>query len=235
MKKINSALSNEVFDMGDHIQKHKIENYFKSIFGGHEIEIIESFNSQLNILHEDDGWFAINKLPGKELFVYSDKQIISIAKELRRFHNVKIEYPEFINFEKAYKFLGGIDDISEIISILQREPVLLHNDLVKGNILIDGNNIHLIDFEYSGYGNQIFDVASFIIERKLSKDQEKIWISQFYDTDVSELKKVKKFLSNFWKLWAEYMYESTSLIVYKEIKNWHEKNIIDNDLKLKRN
>lgn len=223
MKTIHTALSNEVFDGKDHIQKHVIENYFKSIFGGDELEIIDAFDSQLEVLHEEEGWFAMTKLSGKTLMIYSNEEIRLIAQEVKYFHETNVESIGISQFGKAYKFLGGGKNISKILKILERDPVLLHNDLVEGNILIEGKDIHLIDFEYSGYGNQIFDVASFIIERQLINNQESLWVSQFENINKEELRMVKEFLSEFWALWAKYMYEMTSQEVYLKVMKWHDK------------
>lgn len=224
MKLIKTALSNEVFDGGDHIQKHEIYNGFKTILGGDELEIIDAFDSQLQILHEDDGWFALTKLEGQTLMIYTDEQVKLIAEEVKYFSNTKVEGVGISNFEKAYEFLGGKRDISREMKILKKDPVLLHNDLVEGNILVEDKDIHLIDFEYSGYGNKLFDIASFIIERKLRDGQEELWISQFEDVNRNELELIKKFLSEFWMLWARYMFESTSLEIYQTIEKWHNKN-----------
>jgi thiamine kinase-like enzyme len=70
----------------------------------------------------------------------------------------------------------------------QGKQVLLHNDLVEGNILKTKEGIKLIDFEYCGVGNALFDVASFLTERKLSmEDRKKIALAYDPDMDLDEL------------------------------------------------
>ena len=39
-------------------------------------------------------------------------------------------------------------------------PVFAHHDLLAGNILDDGKRLWLIDFEYSGRGSAMFDLAN---------------------------------------------------------------------------
>lgn len=48
----------------------------------------------------------------------------------------------------------------------QREPVLCHNDLVAQN-LIDGEQLWLIDWEYAGVGDPLFDIAVVIEEHQI--------------------------------------------------------------------
>ncbi len=38
-------------------------------------------------------------------------------------------------------------------------PTLSHNDLLAGNVIDDGERIWLVDWEYAGMGNPLFDLA----------------------------------------------------------------------------
>ena len=41
---------------------------------------------------------------------------------------------------------------------------LIHGDLVRENILIDGNKVQLIDFDDSGFGFRLFDIATTLLK-----------------------------------------------------------------------
>lgn len=47
---------------------------------------------------------------------------------------------------------------------------LIHADLVAGNVIIDGTQIHMIDFDDSGYGFRLFDVATALLKHHAAAD-----------------------------------------------------------------
>jgi Ser/Thr protein kinase RdoA (MazF antagonist) len=47
---------------------------------------------------------------------------------------------------------------------------LIHADLVRENIMIDGNRIYLIDFDDGGWGFRLFDVATFLFKNRSEPD-----------------------------------------------------------------
>lgn len=60
--------------------------------------------------------------------------------------------------------LGGSEwaETNERLAVMQiaLPPVFAHHDLLAGNILDDGKRLWLIDFEYSGSGSAMFDLAN---------------------------------------------------------------------------
>jgi thiamine kinase-like enzyme len=92
--------------------------------------------------------------------------------------------------------------------------------------LFQKNKIRFIDFEYSWYGNEIFDVASFITERVLTKVEVNIFLDQF-NVDRKELRTVAIFLLEFWARWAHWLYKETKVKIYKEIYK-EKKKIVKN-------
>jgi thiamine kinase-like enzyme len=49
---------------------------------------------------------------------------------------------------------------------------LCHNDLLPANILDDGNELWLVDWEYAGIGNPLFDLAGVSSNARLSDEAE---------------------------------------------------------------
>ena len=47
---------------------------------------------------------------------------------------------------------------------------LIHADLVRENVMVDGPNLHLIDFDDAGYGYRMFDVATALIKNRQETD-----------------------------------------------------------------
>lgn len=57
--------------------------------------------------------------------------------------------------------------------------VLGHNDLLPGNILTDGARLWLIDWEYGGFGNPLFDLGGIASNNGLSEDQERALLARY--------------------------------------------------------
>lgn len=49
---------------------------------------------------------------------------------------------------------------------------LIHADLVRENIMIDGNRVGLIDFDDGGWGFRLFDVATFLFKNRSEPDYD---------------------------------------------------------------
>ena len=225
MKRISSALSNEVYLTKDNnILKIYTFDSFKEIFSVEEKHIWDKLNYKYETLSLD------------KVFIYgieherfndndiSDNDLFRVSRTLKEFHKLKIKNIKKAKFKIAHKKL--IEETEEIFPLLENESkivkkaikilrsgkqVLLHNDIVEGNLLKVGKEIKLIDFEYSGFGNSIFDIASFITERSLTEHQELFFI-ECYDENISkeELSIVSAFLQIFWARWAKYKYITTN-------------------------
>src|SRR5207244_398033 len=72
---------------------------------------------------------------------------------------------------------GDIDDLLEDARRLSRRiapfrPVLCHNDLLAANILDDGAQVWLVDWEYAGIGHPLFDLAGISANCALAENLE---------------------------------------------------------------
>ena len=59
--------------------------------------------------------------------------------------------------------------------------VVGHNDLLAANILDDGNQLWLIDWEYGGFNTPLFDLAGLAGNNGLSVSQEQKMLEQYFD------------------------------------------------------
>lgn len=98
-------------------------------------------------------------------------------------------------------------DFSVIYDILSKE--LSHADMLESNILIKGNDIKIIDFEYSAYTFKYFDLMSLLSENNISKDQQKKIIDIYFKDNITEKetflqleKSLHKALDLYWYSWA---------------------------------
>jgi thiamine kinase-like enzyme len=77
-----------------------------------------------------------------------------------------------------------IDRILEDITVLSRRiapfrPVLCHNDLLPANLIDDGNRLWLLDWEYSGAGHPLFDLAHASTTAGLSREQQRALLDAY--------------------------------------------------------
>ncbi len=221
MKKIEKALSNNVYRDDKYIYKQYINNDFKTKFGNQELKVLDSIGIKYEIEDKSIKMSFIDHITFDDNNI-SLKQLELVANALKEFWKNEtegIELSGFINFKDEFE--DNEELFSKAMNILKSgKQVLLHNDVVEGNLLIVQNRIELIDFEYSGIGNKIFDIASFTTERELTNEQRNYFVDQFDDVNKDDLEVVEKFLQLFWSKWAIKQYELTGKEIYKEIYDW---------------
>jgi len=49
---------------------------------------------------------------------------------------------------------------------------LIHADLVRENVMVDGDKVQLIDFDDSGFGFRLFDIATTLLRNRAESDYE---------------------------------------------------------------
>jgi thiamine kinase-like enzyme len=58
--------------------------------------------------------------------------------------------------------------------------VLAHNDLLAANIIDDGRRLWLVDWEYGGFNNPLFDLANLGSNNELTPDQEAFLLEAYF-------------------------------------------------------
>ena len=116
-----------------------------------------------------------------------------------------------------------IKNESEIIfaaeKLYEKYPlVYAHNDLVKGNLLFKDKQLIVLDFEYAGLNIFLFDIASFISENNLSKNDKEYFLSQFENINKKDVQIMINFENILWYYWASYMYKLTNKQIFNIIK-----------------
>ena len=157
--------------------------------------------------------------------------IVRIGKLLKEFHSKKFQAENTFNpidqFNSYYNQIDelpyGLDDYMYIIDEfkkLYKADRLCHNDLVEGNFLFTKNALYLIDFEYAGYNDYYFDIASFISENDLNYEETITFLKAYFTDEECNYDKLKVFL-NFcdllWYTWAILLYEKRNEEIYNEI------------------
>ncbi|XP_022670013.1 ethanolamine kinase 1-like isoform X6 [Varroa destructor] len=84
-----------------------------------------------------------------------------------------------------------IKRLKEVYESLDQTVVFCHNDLLSKNILLDGDRIHFIDYEYASANYQGFDIGNFFTEfggqegydrkRYPTREWQLPWIQQYLE------------------------------------------------------
>lgn len=157
--------------------------------------------------------------------------IVRIAQLLRDFHSKKFQTQYIFDpISKLNDFYAQLDftehnlsDFKHIIDGFKKvynPDQLCHNDLVEGNFLFSNEKLYLIDYEYAGYNDYYFDIASFISENNLNYQETITFLKSYFVEEECNYKKLDIFL-NFcdllWYTWALLLYEKRREEVYNEI------------------
>jgi len=153
-------------------------------------------------------------------------KIKEVAMLIRKLHDAKIKtHTRFNPLDKLVQYQNGITTplfpyhtFQHIIATVKSyhcEEILCHNDIVSGNLCFTENKTYLIDYEYAGDNDPLFDLMSFITENTLSPEEEEEFLYHYFSSNPpTEIKKNLEMWRNFhnllWLSWANMMYDKTS-------------------------
>jgi len=158
---------------------------------------------------------------------FMDGQYIPrIAKVLRTYHNCGKKFiTEFnplrethsyrdIIEQKKHAFYEGselmVQKFAEIEALLEKypaEPAPCHNDTLPANWMDDKKNMYLIDWEYAGMNDPLFDLAALSLESNMSEENEHYLMSEYYGAEPTEKQWggiiINKFIQDvLWSYWS---------------------------------
>lgn len=164
----------------------KISDYLK---GYHSItdkdlniKFFKAFIKTLNILHRV-------KLKNNKGF-----KPMSMHFEIDKYEKLASKK---ITTETQRKYILSIAD-----EIERDEQVLCHRDLLYGNIMYNGKDVKLIDFEYSGFCSKYWDLANFICESNITDEQRLDFINLCKDADEKMIRKAQLLINYIWAYWG---------------------------------
>ncbi len=166
--------------------------------------------------------FIEGQLPLPEV-LGKKENICRVAKAVRRFHEMGAIPENFSPFrvvensaEIAHGFKVEFPDnfgwLVEQMKVAEEAlkknpftPKLCHNDLLNANFLDDGE-IRILDWEYAGMGDPLFDLANFSVHHEFNDEQDQ-WLLEAYFGEISDANwarlKILKIISDFREaMWA---------------------------------
>ena len=104
------------------------------------------------------------------------------------FHVIKY-YANFLRSNQS-SHLDKIDDLLNKASKLEklsspREIVFGHNDFLAANFLDDGSKIWVVDWEYGGFNDPLFDIGGLASNNDFKQDLEKEALEMYYEKSIS--------------------------------------------------
>lgn len=153
----------------------------------------------------------------------NSNQITKVLKKLHtsdfKFNNIfdvflEIEKYEKLALEANAVFYQNYDEIKEKVLELREllksykiELAPCHNDPVPENFIKSDDDIYLIDWEYSGMNDPMWDLAAHMLECLFSKEEEKIFIKDYFGRKITieeEIRiKIMKICQDFlWSIWT---------------------------------
>ena len=116
--------------------------------------------------------------------------------------NTKV-YEDYSDIKKSVMSIKEYIDSVEPIKI-----VPCHNDSLMGNWVLDKNNIlHLIDWEYSGMNDYMWDLSCFSIEANYSEQLDKDLLNEYFKREITSNENkhfiaAKIYVDYLWTLWG---------------------------------
>lgn len=179
-----------------------------------------------------------------DLYTGSNK-ITMVAELMLNFHNMNQQISDDFNpvarfnhyFTQLTSFKYPIHqhlDILDEAANLEYKSCLCHNDWVSGNIICTNKKAYLIDFEYAGNNDPVFDVMSFITENNIIDTRLRKLFYQSYFKEMNEsiyhrIAVWEKFHNLLWCTWALLMHQMRHEQIYLDIADdkWNalQKNI----------
>ncbi|WP_300386173.1 phosphotransferase [Clostridium sp.] len=118
------------------------------------------------------------------------------------------------NFEDYYEVKDKVIYLKTIINELNTNLTPCHNDTVAENFIKSGDEkMYLIDWEYGGMNDPMWDLAGYCLENGLSEEEEELFLNIYFKGKVEESYK-KRILIN--KIYQDFLWSTWTNI--KEAK-----------------
>lgn len=191
----------------------------------------------------DLGMLVITFLEGRSLDVhdFTDPGVMARAADAcRRLHAGPRFVGEFDMFarqatylatvrEKGFALPDGYDAYAEqwarvraALAVSPRPTVPCNNDLLAGNFIDDGQQVWLIDYEYSGNNDATFELGNTATECEFTPEMTEAWTEAYFGTprraDLARVRLGSLCSEYGWSLWG-FIQAATSPIDY-DFQEW---------------
>ena len=200
---VNHGNEKLVVRLGQDIPEHLVyrSNEINVSKAAHEIGVSPK------LIHSEQGVLVLEFIESETLDPKGvQKNLERIIPVIKKIHN---EIPNFLSGQPAIfwvfhvikyyaNFLRSnhsihqnkIDDLLLKASKLEklsspREIVFGHNDFLAANFLDDGSKIWVVDWEYGGFNDPLFDIGGLASNNDFKQDLEKEALDMYYEKSIS--------------------------------------------------
>jgi len=112
------------------------------------------------------------------------------------------------NYEDYYEVKEEVKSLKTITGELDIKLTPCHNDTVAENFIKSGDEkMYLIDWEYGGMNDPMWDLAGYCLENGLSEEEEELFLNIYFNGKVEEKYKkrilINKIYQDFlWSIWT---------------------------------
>ncbi len=206
---------------------------------------------------EEDGWKISRFVDCSEPFDFSNHlHVKMLAKHLKTLHDSKITVDYYFDYnEEADKLIERVKHLDgasyrkleaarkmmrPIIKFLDRDRwqmSLCHNDIYEPNLLVEGEKLQLIDWEFAGNADIGFDICKLFSVHNPKYEEIDQWLEYYYGRSTTQNEKLHllacaAIIYYYWFVWAVYVSrngESVSeyLMVWYDKMNHFSKEVLD--------
>lgn len=193
------------------------------------------------------GWKISKYVDAVREFDFSDKELMQkLADHLRRLHEAKIMTEKnFSYMQEADRLIEMIRvaDYDSYVNIMEKRTVmekvireleqdgwpvcLCHNDIYEPNLLVDGDTVHLIDWEFAGNSDIGYDICKLFSVLNPPEDQWDDYLELYYGRKTTGAEKTHlagcaAVQYYYWFVWGIYASKNgTSVSDY--MMTWYDK------------
>lgn len=210
------SVSNEVYRVGRYVvrlpTRPRIGVDHRTEVVNAELAAAAGIGAEI-VFARDDGVLVTTALGGRALRpadLVADPSLLARAgRLLRRVH----EGPEFAGRFDASALVRRLraevgpsvcDELLAAVDPLVPPAALrpCHNDPWPGNVFLSGDRLALLDWEYSGMGDPMWDLADLSVEADLDDAGDEVLLDAHGDADRERFLRCKPWCDLFWSLWS---------------------------------
>lgn len=153
----------------------------------------------------------------------------------RIYHYQKLaEEKHGILYRDYAEVFAMIEELLNNLDTMEKPSVLTHIDFVPDNLLTDGSEIRLIDWEYAGMSDPLADIAAFAIYAYYENDELENLMRLYFERDAESEERIRIYsyvaVTGFlWALWTCYKealgitFDDYGLKMYRYAKEYYKK------------